>query len=73
MAETDQSPKSDDLLETLSVAAEKIGDFPKAVEFEKAKLNGGNAERIANLQNAQNEKNRRATDFNVNEENTRKL
>ncbi len=57
----------------LSGAAEKVRDFAKAIAFEKAKSNGGNAERIANLQTALNEKNRRATDFIIDEENTRKL
>lgn len=72
-AATDKSAKSDELLQTLSAAAEKIGDFQKAIEFERAKSNGGNAGRVAVLQRLFEEKNRRATDFTVNAENTKKL
>lgn len=73
LAADDNSEKSDELLQTLSAAAEKIGEFQKAVEYEKAKTNGGNTERIAALQKLAEEKNRRATDFTVVTENTRKL
>lgn len=73
IAEADKSQKSDELLETLSGAAEKVGDFAKALEFERTKSNGGNAERIASWQNALDGKNRRATDLTVDRENTRKL
>ncbi len=73
IAETDKTAKSDELLQTLSVAAEKIGDFQKAIVYEKAQTSGGNSERIADLQNALNKKNHRITDFTVNSENTRKL
>jgi tetratricopeptide (TPR) repeat protein len=71
-AATDKSPKPDELLQTLSEAAEKIGDFGKAIEFEKGKA-ALNAERIRHLQNLDNEQNRRATDLTVDLENTRKL
>ncbi len=74
LAQTDKAAKPDELLETLSEAAEKTGDFKEAIEFERAKSNGGNIERIANLQKVFADKTRRATDFTVNaEENTRKL
>ncbi len=74
LAQTDKAAKPDELLETLSEAAEKTGDFQKAIEFERAKSNGGNSERIENLQKMLADKARRATDFTVNaEENTRKL
>ncbi|MCY7375541.1 MAG: hypothetical protein LH472_06170, partial [Pyrinomonadaceae bacterium] len=71
-AETDRTVKSDELLQTLSEAAEKIGDFQKAIEFERAKFSE-KAERIFNLQKLDEEKNRRATDFTVDAENTKKL
>ncbi len=73
LAATDKAARSDQLLQTLSEAAQKIGDFQEAIEFERAKSNGGSAEKIANLQNALDGKNRRATDFTVDLENTRKL
>ncbi|MDQ2745936.1 MAG: tetratricopeptide repeat protein, partial [Acidobacteriota bacterium] len=72
-AETDQSAKSDDLLRTLSEAAEKVGDLPKASEYERARANGGDAARLAVLRKLFTEKNSRATDFTVNTENTRSL
>ena len=71
-AGTDKSPKSDELLQVLSETAEKIADFGKAIEFEKAK-SSANEERIRYLQNVNDEKNRRATDLTVDLENTRKL
>ena len=72
-AETDKSAvKSDALLDTLSAAAEKIGDYGKAIEFEKAK-SAASGERIGHLQNLLEEKNRGATDLTVDLENTRKL
>ncbi|MDQ3801658.1 MAG: hypothetical protein M3384_19720, partial [Acidobacteriota bacterium] len=71
-AEADKSPKSDKMLQTLSEAAEKTGDYDKAVEFEKAK-SALNEERIRHLENLSGEKNRRATDLTVDLENTRKL
>lgn len=73
IAATDNSGKSDELLQTLSDAAEKTGDFQKAVEFERTKTSGGNVERIARLQKLFAEKNHRATDFTVTETNTRNL
>ncbi|HSK71855.1 MAG TPA: tetratricopeptide repeat protein [Pyrinomonadaceae bacterium] len=72
LAETDRTAKSDELLEILSEAAEKIGDYAKAIEFEKMK-SAENAERVAHLQRLANEKNWKATDFTVDLENTRKL
>lgn len=71
-AETDNSPKSDELLQTLSETSEKIGDYSKAIEFEKAKT-ATNEERIRHLQNLKDTQDRRATDFTVDLENTRKL
>lgn len=73
LAETDKSVKSDELLDILTKTAENAGEFFKAVEFEKAKTDGGNVERIKNLQNLNVEKTRRATDFRVDKNNTRTL
>ena len=72
LSETVKSVKSDELLQKLSVAAESIGDFSRAIDFEKEKstING---ERIAYLQQLNNEKNRKATNFTIDLENTRKL
>ncbi|MDQ6788339.1 MAG: tetratricopeptide repeat protein [Acidobacteriota bacterium] len=72
LAETDKTAKSDELLDVLSVAAEKTGDFDRAIEFENAKPMA-NAERISVLQKLKSEKNAPATDFKVDSENTRKL
>lgn len=74
LAATDKAAKSDQLLDALSEAAEKIGDFQKAIEFERGKAMGAaNAERIAKLQKSLDDKTRRATHFTVDLENTRKL
>ncbi len=73
IAAADNSVKSVELLQTLSEAAEKTGDFQKAIEFERMKPNGGNDERVARLQKLSEEKNRRATDYTVSETNTRNL
>ena len=72
LAETDKSAKSDELLDALSSAAEKTGNFVKAIEFENAR-SAKNVERITKLQQLQKEKNARATEFTVDTENTRKL
>lgn len=68
----DKTKKSDELLRELSQTAETIGDFGRAVEFEKLKTNF-DAERISALQKLDAEKNSKATDFKVDPENTRKL
>lgn len=72
LAESIKETKSDELLKTLSETAEKIGDYAKALEFEKEKP-VANGERIAFLQKLADEKKRRATEFTVDAENTRKL
>jgi tetratricopeptide (TPR) repeat protein len=72
LAETDEAAKSDELLQTLSEAAEKIGDYAKAVELENAK-SMRSRERPEHLQKLADEKNRRATDLTIDLENTRKL
>ncbi len=72
LAETDKTAKSDELLEMLSIAAEKIADFGKAIELENAK-SAANAERISVLKKLETEKNIQATNFKVDIENTRKL
>lgn len=68
----DKTAKSDELLNVLSQTAEKIGDFKRAIEFEKSKINS-NAEKISNLQKLDVEKNSKASEFKVDLENTRKL
>ena len=72
LAEIDKSTKSDELLEILSETAEKVGDFQKAIEFENSKSKP-NAEQISVLRKFADEKNKHATDFKVDLENTRKL
>ena len=72
LAESDTSPKDDELLEVLSAAAEQIGEYAKAVEFEKLKSRS-NSERIAKLEQLVKNAGRRATDLIVDRENTRKL
>ena len=73
LAESIKETKSDELLETLSKTAESIGDFQKAIEFEKAKSNGGNTEKIMRLQKLAHEKTKSVSDFTVDAENTEKL
>ena len=73
LAEIDKTAKSDALLQTLSDAAEKVGDFQKAIQYEQSKSNGGNKIRIAALNHGWSEQNRLATDFSVDTENTKKL
>jgi cellulose synthase operon protein C len=73
LAEIDRAAKSDALLQTLSDAAEKVGDFHKAIEFEQSKSGGGNQIRIAALNDDWNKQKWRATDFWVDTENTNKL
>ncbi len=73
LAQTDKTAKPDALLGALSEAAEKVDDFHQAIEFESGKSDGGNIERMAKLRILLEAKNRRATDFTVNSENTRNL
>lgn len=72
-AEKFNGAKSDELLRILSEAAEKTGDFRRAIDFEKARTNGRSGERIAVLEKLLAEKNKRATDLTVDTENTRNL
>lgn len=72
LAETDNAAKPDDLLQTLSDAAERTGDFARAIDFERAK-SIVSEKRIADLQTLDAARNRRATDFVVDLENTKKL
>lgn len=73
LVDSDKSAKSDELLNLLSETAEKIGDFTKAIEFEKAKSKDVDKEKIARLENLEKEKLQKATDFAVNLENTRRF
>ncbi|HQU83018.1 MAG TPA: tetratricopeptide repeat protein [Pyrinomonadaceae bacterium] len=72
IAENDKSAKSDENLQILSEAAERIGEFKKATEFERAK-SSPNEDKILDLQEKTEEKNGQATDFTINAENTRNL
>ena len=72
IAESDKSAKSDELLQILSETAEKVGEFGRAMEFEKFK-SSVNQERIGQLQQKNDDQNRRATNLTVDAENTRKL
>ncbi|MEK7723408.1 MAG: tetratricopeptide repeat protein [Acidobacteriota bacterium] len=72
LAEMDKSEKSGELLDLLSKSAEKVGEFLKAIEFEKAKSKFDEA-RMKALQTAEIEKNKRVTDLTIDTENTRKL
>jgi tetratricopeptide (TPR) repeat protein/thioredoxin-like negative regulator of GroEL len=72
LAEGDKFLKSDQMLQLLSETAEKISDFARAIDFEKAK-SVINRERIDYLQQLNNEKDRRAISFTIDLENTRKL
>jgi Tfp pilus assembly protein PilF len=69
----DKSQKPDELLNLLSKEAERIGEFQKASEFEKAKSQGIDRERIKRLEELEREKAKKATDYVVDLENTRKL
>jgi predicted Zn-dependent protease len=72
VAEIDKSAKNDELLNLLSKSAQKVGEFGKAIKFEKAKSKVDEV-RIKELQNAETEKNKPITDFTVDGDNTRKL
>ncbi len=73
LSESDTSEKDDDLLGVLSAAAEQIGEYAKAIELEKQKSGGGDADRVTKLQQLSEEASRRATDLIVDSLNTRKL
>ncbi|MDQ3750117.1 MAG: hypothetical protein M3367_14075 [Acidobacteriota bacterium] len=70
LAESIKEAKSDETLSLLSEAAEKTNDFQRAIEFEKSK-NLTNQDRIEKLSNLEREKNKKATDYTVDLENTR--
>ncbi|MCU0239045.1 MAG: hypothetical protein MUC29_06350, partial [Pyrinomonadaceae bacterium] len=72
LAEIDKSEKSFELLELLSKTAENVGEFNKAIEFEKAKskIDESTIERLKLLETEQNTP---FTDFTIDTENTRKL
>jgi tetratricopeptide (TPR) repeat protein len=72
LAETLNDAKSDELLQTLSDASEKIGNYSKAIEFERSKA-VINQERIDYLKRLNDMKNEKATDLTIDLENTRKL
>jgi tetratricopeptide (TPR) repeat protein len=72
LAEMDQTPKDDELLNLLSDAAKQIGEYKQALEFEKAKSNPDQV-KIKSLEMLYSERDRRFTQFVVDAENTRKL
>lgn len=72
LGETDKSAKPDGLLSLLSESAEKVGNYMQSSEYERAKA-VPSEERIILLRRLNDEKNRKVTDFTVNQENTRKL
>jgi hypothetical protein len=72
LAESISEAKSDELLSLLSEAAEKTNDFQRAIEFEKSK-NSTNQNESKNCLISNNEKNKKATDYTVDLENTRNL
>ncbi len=65
LADADKSAKSDELLNVLSESAEKVGEFQRAIDFEKAKSKDIDEEKIARLQNLNAEKMRKVTAFKV--------
>ena len=65
--------RPDDLTETLSKAAEEIGDYAKAISYERARSDGGDPRRIAKLQHLVDESKTRAVDLTVDLKNTREL
>ncbi|HEX9928606.1 MAG TPA: tetratricopeptide repeat protein [Pyrinomonadaceae bacterium] len=71
-AETLNDAKSNELLQMLSDASEKIGNYSKAIEFERSKA-VINKERIDYLKQLDDMKNQKATDLTIDLENTRKL
>ena len=72
VADLDKTTKSNELLNLLSETAEKVGDFTKAIEFEKAKTEGINEARIKHLKESKDAQNNRVTDFTVDLQNVRK-
>ncbi|HRH46688.1 MAG TPA: hypothetical protein PKY82_33900, partial [Pyrinomonadaceae bacterium] len=72
LAEIDKSAKNDELVDLLSKSAEKVGEFQKAIGFERARSKTDEA-RIKELQSLETEKYKRVTEFTVDAENTRKL
>jgi hypothetical protein len=71
LAEIYKSAKNDEILHLLSKSAEKVGEFQKAIEFEKAKSKVDEA-RIKVLELLESEKTKRVTNFTVDVENTEK-
>ena len=73
LAESDKSPKSDVLLDLLSKTAENLGEFQKSIEFEKSKkAENISVERVKNLETMAQQKNRKITNFTVDDKVTAK-
>ena len=73
LADTFKHDRSDEMDETLSKAAEEIGDLEKAIAYEQARSDGGDRGRIAKLQHLSNQAKTRAVDLTVDLKNTREL
>ncbi len=65
LANANKAAKSDELLNLLSETAEKIGEFQRAIDFEKARSKDVDEDKIARLTNLDKEKLQKATDFAV--------
>jgi hypothetical protein len=73
LAETIKHDRSDEIVETLSKAAEELGDFEKAIAYEQERSNGGDRPRIEKLQHLSDQAKTRAVDLTVDIKNTRDL
>ena len=73
LADTYKHDRSDELNETLSKAAEEIGDFEKAISYEQARSDGGDHRRVENLRELSDKSKTRAVDLTVDLKNTQEL
>jgi tetratricopeptide (TPR) repeat protein len=72
LGETEPAAKTDELLRALSEAAENVGDYARALVFERGK-SAPDESRVVRLEGLREQKDRKATDFRVDPSNTRKL
>ena len=70
LADTFKDDRPDDLDETLSKAAEEIGDYEKAIAYEQTRSDGGDRRRIEKLQHISDQAKTRAVDLTVAIKNT---
>ena len=71
LADTFKHDRSDDINETLSNAAEEIGDLEKAISYEQARSDGGDRRRVETLQELFDKAKTRTVDLTVDLKNTR--